>query len=498
MPHKKIAVPVAAELLEKALSGFIAGCQIPVLQEHGEKPIPLRSDHFVFTQSSNRLLLSAWDENHTWNRRILDVGSRQAGRLTLVIEKFGGRQAEAWIYDAGRPEGQDWDRRGNRMIFREQFRRMLQRTYSGWRITELSSEKDLEHTLSANYPRALLTQGSQAWAAISAGQDPDLALSFGLIWLQYARRRHPKLSIAGLALFLPAGKTTATALRLRWLDSGKAQFQIYAYEGDAVDLLDPCDWGNLQTSLEVCRHSVLSLPPWIVELGTSPGVESVPLAGGVISFRLAGLEFARWREGELHAGVDGKHPHTYSQLTELQALAAELGGLRRLPGSLLYQRAPEAWLESTLRRDLALLDPCLLSDPVYGQVPTLSGSDRSIADLLAIDRHGRLCVIEVKAAEDIHLPLQALDYWMRVAWHAERNEFRNCGYFPGLPISADRPRLILVAPALEFHPTTETILSFFSSFIEVERVGVGVKWRESIQLLFRLDGATNPGKQLWQ
>jgi hypothetical protein len=45
---------------------------------------------------------------------------------------------------------------------------------------------------------------------------------------------------------------------------------------------------------------------------------------------------------------------------------------------------------------------------------------------------------------------------------------------------------------LEFHPTTETILQFRSSSLEIERVGVGVNWREKLQVMFRLQGAETP------
>ena len=52
-------------------------------------------------------------------------------------------------------------------------------------------------------------------------------------------------------------------------------------------------------------------------------------------------------------------------------------------------------------------------------------------DVLALTHENRLAVIELKADEDIHLPLQGVDYWSRVAWHQERGEFRKFGYFPG-------------------------------------------------------------------
>jgi hypothetical protein len=99
-----------------------------------------------------------------------------------------------------------------------------------------------------------------------------------------------------------------------------------------------------------------------------------------------------------------------------------------------------------------------------------------------------LVVIEIKASQDIHLPLQALDYWMRVRWHLERGEFSAAGYFPGVPLSGATPRLMLVAPALDFHPTNETILRFFASSVPVERIGVGLQWRQELRIMFRSPG----------
>jgi hypothetical protein len=38
-----------------------------------------------------------------------------------------------------------------------------------------------------------------------------------------------------------------------------------------------------------------------------------------------------------------------------------------------------------------------------------------MAEVLTVTRQGRPAVVELKADEDIHLPLQGLDYWSRVA-----------------------------------------------------------------------------------
>jgi len=81
---------------------------------------------------------------------------------------------------------------------------------------------------------------------------------------------------------------------------------------------------------------------------------------------------------------------------------------------------------------------------------------------------------------------------MRVRWHLDRDEFRTRGYFPGIELRRDPPRLLLVSPVFEFHPTTETILRYFSSSVEVERVGLGMEWRQRLQVVFRAQGANRP------
>ena len=146
---------------------------------------------------------------------------------------------------------------------------------------------------------------------------------------------------------------------------------------------------------------------------------------------------------------------------------------------------PEAWLESQVRANIEAIDARLLPDPIYGQVPAFAAADRGVIDLLAVDRAGHLTVLELKASEDIHVPLQALDYWMRVKWHLDRREFAPSGYFPGIALRAEPPRILLVSPALDFHPSNERILRFIAPGIEIERVGVGLEWQKKLKVMFR-------------
>jgi hypothetical protein len=117
-------------------------------------------------------------------------------------------------------------------------------------------------------------------------------------------------------------------------------------------------------------------------------------------------------------------------------------------------------------------------------------------DLLTLDRNGRLAVIELKADEDLHLPMQALDYWIRVrTLNADRqpasgggrelSAFERQGYFAGAEVAATPPRLLLAAPALRIHPANEPVLRYLSTQIEWELIALNEHWRQELKVVFR-------------
>ncbi len=63
---------------------------------------------------------------------------------------------------------------------------------------------------------------------------------------------------------------------------------------------------------------------------------------------------------------------------------------------------------------------------------------------------GRLVVIELKASEDIQMPIQAVDYWLRVRRHQREGDFQRYGYFAGIKLDPQPPLVWLVAPGLRF------------------------------------------------
>ena len=108
--------------------------------------------------------------------------------------------------------------------------------------------------------------------------------------------------------------------------------------------------------------------------------------------------------------------------------------------------------------DPARIDARLDPQHIYAQVPAFSSGDRGIIDLLGVTRDGRLAVLELKASEDIQLVMQAVDYWLRVRFHHDQDDFRRYGYFPEVRLNAKPPLLILVAPGFQFHPSIDIVL----------------------------------------
>jgi len=483
----------------EAVAQFLATARQPVLIEPGEDPIEIRPDRVALGTRGQACTLECWDDRRNLVRRIRALGKIRRGFVELEVERFGRRTGSILLIDRAQASNATAAQRGARQKYREQFRLSLRRQFTDWKLVELSTEPDLHHSLSPAYPRAFLRRGSQGIAALGAAEDaldPDGALSFGLIWLDYLRSREKRLAVGTLALFLPIGFESTTCHRVRYLSGSAARYQVFVHgQGILEELVDPGDYTNLSTRLDpfCAPPGDLDLAAWLDRLGTIPEVERRRRPDGSVSLSVRGLEFARTSGSTLLFGIDERHAAGEPQLSEIEALARGLARLRN-PAAAdrtnpLYVRHPEAWLESQIRRSPSALDASLRDEPLYSQAPQLAAGSRGILDLLGVDHSGRLVIVEVKASQDIHLPLQALDYWMRVQWHLERGEFQKSGYFPGIPLRTGPPRLLLVAPALDFHPSNEKVLQYFSANVPIERVGIGIQWRQELRVMFRAPSA---------
>ena len=276
--------------------------------------------------------------------------------------------------------------------------------------------------------------------------------------------------------------------------------------------------------------------------------------------RSIGAFTGRAAHGRLHAQLLAQMSAEAAPLTRLEQRERTMSA-RSDP---LFRAAPERWLESVLRENLAPLTRSLAPQPqnmqrghsdrfandpdpdtrgnradrsdeveihsaerhsvaaqpghndrliarfdprfVYTQVPAIAGaSDRGMLDLLGVTADGRLAVIELKTSDDLQLPLQGLDYWIRVRHHHAQatdpatglrsgmNDLQRHGYFREVELSPLPPRLFLVAPALHIHPATETVLRYLSPRVEWTLLALDERWRQGVHVVWRKSGGRSKG-----
>ena len=488
------------EDLKDRIENFLLGLRHPVLTEPGREVLDLASSHYALSTQYNKLLWHVWNEETNLVRQITEIRKETPGRMELRFQKFGKGPPGTVVLSESRAAPEQMARRSQRTRYAQTLRRVLAQLFPEWKVEELSVEPDHEHSVSGRYARAVLRRGQQAWAVIGSGEqeDPSAAegiLTFGLIWLDWLRRRQPARVITGLKIFVPANRTETILRRIAWLDAEAARFEVYE-SGDGIRRCDPADAGNLKTTLGA--GDLFQRPPSQPEWGgriesLSPDVQRQASGDGFCYWAVRGLAVARETSRGVVFGIgQSETPLTEETYPEFELLARKVLRWRR-PDSPdrqhpFYRLWPERWMQSQLVRQIERLGYDLVPGAVYEQVPALSGSERGVMDLLALDSGGRLVVVELKASESIHLPLQALDYWMRVHWHHQRGEFGQRRYFPERLLSPSAPLLLLVSPALQIHPACEIALRYFSKTIEAVQIGLNENWREDWRVVFRSRG----------
>jgi hypothetical protein len=522
-----------AEQLTQTIEEYLAENPAAALLEDGRVLFDMRTARYSVSESHGRCLLQFWSEERNLMRTVVEVQER-AQCLRLMTRRMGAAKPQALELVPTSDRRTPTAREAARRNYQKLLERVLTRRFIGSKVEGFRSAMDLEHSFGPAYVRGRLLRGTAAEAVIGVGEAESAAiadgiLTLGILWLDHCRqhgdgRRH----FGGLKVVVPAGAWRTTAERMAWLNHAAADFQLFTLDERSEELeeVDFRDTGNLESRLvhafsasaavDRCQDGVdrlLSLVP----AAARERVEVRPTSATEVGLLLHGLEFARVRHGfAAHSFVCeneiifGAGANETPLTEENEALCRDLFGRlflsRHGDGSHtdpLYRLQPERWLEARLRGEIAELLPGLRGDLLYSQVPALSVGDRNLLDLLTLDRNGRLAVIELKANEDLHLPLQALDYWIRVrALNDDRqptagnaggrplSAFERQGYFPGVEVSPLPPRLLLAAPALRIHPANEAVLRYLSPQVEWELVALSEHWRRELTVVFRKHGGS--------
>ncbi len=502
--------PESLRELQGEIEAFLRSLDHPVLVEGEVELFDLTAARWQLTVEFGKLLLQVSNLGRSIVRRVEEIAYRDSARLGIFARQPGGRQT-------GTIEFRSLDRtpRTQRAARRSRARReliaLLGREFPGVRLERVSNRSDREHSFSTWYTRGWARQGRTAWAflGLSEGETPvaaDAALAFGLIWLDWLRVQSGRVTVSGLKLFLPRPAVELTAQRAAGLNCRALRLELFEWQTGGLRPVDLADFGNIETRLARClkgeapsARQLDAVREWLGDLAGRVDVVPAP-ASNALSLRVLGLEIARL-EGQvapqIYWGLEGNVERLgESNRQASRGFVAKVLEQRRpespAPAHEYFRLQSERWLESLLVQDLTTIDPALSPDCIYPQVPAVAGRERGVIDLLGVTRAGRLAVIELKLVEEISLPIQGLDYWLRVRWLLQRRQFQDAGYFPGRELGDAAPLLYLVSPAFRFHSSTGHLLRYLDPSIEVVQVGINADWRRGIKTLFRRDARVVP------
>jgi hypothetical protein len=513
------------EQLALQLQTFFDDQPAAVLLENGRILFDLRLATTTVAAEHGHCVLHVWSEERNCIRHVVDITVRKTG-LRLHVLRMGQTKPQTMELQP-RQRRLPSQRDNIRTRFIPLLERLLPRYFPDSKVEGLRTAMDLERSFGPSYARGTLVCGNSAWAVIAINSEESQALvdgilTLGVLWLHHCREQSGgRRLVEGLRLILPRGKSAATAARLAWMNARAARWELYELDEKTEELYqrEYSDQGNLDsrlvhapntTAAEERFRSAIQRVQALLPAHAVAHMETVFRSGSEVGLLWNGLEFARVRTSAAENSFARSEEILFGSgasatlLTEesapkLRTMVAELVARRQPSGDkrdALYRQQPERWLESMLRRSLDSIDAMVEPQLVYAQVPAFSAADRAVLDLLAVRRDGRLVVVEIKADEDLHLALQALDYWVRVRQHHRpapgkngsadsKSDLERFGYFPGKQLRIEAPLLYLIAPALRIHPATEVVLRYVSPEVDWTLIALDERWRDKIRVVFR-------------
>lgn len=457
----------------------------------------LRRDEIEVVVTRDRLLLSCWTEKGTrlwrvvawdWNGQLLELEVSARMRIQL-IPRTSAKAIMATI-------------RAARQMRCERLAQLAAEAHFGSVVERSGLSRGVKPGQPGRYAQVLLKTRRARIAVVgtvvsSAPATVDAFLSSSLLWFR-------RTSVEQLWLIVSPELLKPLHYRIALLRPGlKEIIRVFTVDDDLTALSEaPCPnkddlWQKKLARfppVAAAKASDLSL----AIVGEAPEAIDIVHSRHGETLRYFGLPFARVRSllgcEKVWFGINRAHRCLLDEATvnDWHNLLNDLRQHRSASAfdhrHAFYRAAPEAWLESLLRRDITKLDPGLIIAPLHAQFRTARGAKLGIRpiDLLALRQDGRLVVIELKVSEDREHVLQGADYWRRVEAHRRRGHIARAKLFGARTIRDEAPLVYLVAPTLRVHPAFQTLAQCISSDIEIYRFDINEDWRSGVRVMRRL------------
>jgi len=469
---------------------------------------PLRREEIEINFFQGKLMLSCWTEAGTrlwrvlgwdWNGQLLELKvSRKMGAEVSLIELIPRTTAKVVSATI----------RAARQMLCERLAQLAATLESETAVERLSLSRGTKPGQPGRYAQIVLRRRRERIAVTgpvvsSQPSAVDAFLSSALLWFKRTSDRVKPPLVEQLWLIVSPELLKPMTYRVALLRSGlRSIIKVFTVD----DQLTALTAASCPDKDELGKKRLARFPPVPATTAgklSSAIIAEAPDAIDVVhsrhgeTLRYFGLPFARVRSllGHERAwfGIDRAHrcPLDESTLNDWQNLMRDLRKHRSSSAldhrHAFYRAAPEAWLESLLRRDITRIDPGLIIAPLHAQFRTARGAKLGIRpiDLLALRQDGRLVVIELKVSEDREHVLQGADYWRRVEAHRRRGHIARAKLFGPRTIKDEPPLVYLVAPTLRVHPSFQTLAYCISSDIELYRFDINEDWRSGVRVMRR-------------
>lgn len=490
-----------AELLEARGEWFLR-------EGRGRASIALRRGEWELRVEACVLSFSYWGETGARAWRVVAWGRQGEGARLECVRRMGAERARLELVPRALVASAREAVADARMRECERITALV-RDFAGAKLERVTLSVGARRGEPGRWARILLRRG-RACVAVTAPVVPMRAegaesfIASALLWLARLEGGAARTRPNALWLVAPSALCAAVCERLALLRDDLREivsvFEVDEERGDLTPIrapgLDELLDADAPRLLRPASQSQSELVSSVVAL--APQSVDVVRARRGETLRFNGLSFARVRRvtdtEQVWFGVERASRRRLLDeegAEDFVKLIAELKQHRRADATdhrhALYRAAPEAWLESLLRRDITRLDPGLRLAPLHAQfrASRAAGGAAHPVDLLALRRDGRLVVVELKVSEDAALALQGADYWRRVEMHRRCGNVERARLFGDAVISNEPTLVYLVAPLLRFHRSFQTLARAVAPEIEMYRFDINEDWREGVRVARR-------------
>jgi hypothetical protein len=143
----EFAAALQARLPEFTASGIVE------VRENGGCVAPFSGMSSEVRGDGEKPLLPLWSEPLNRTRRVLAITDDSEQRLALAVERFGRSKPDGLAFI--RREAERSARELSRQEFRDRLSHLLAEQFPDETLESLVTSRDLEHSVSGNYPRGL-------------------------------------------------------------------------------------------------------------------------------------------------------------------------------------------------------------------------------------------------------------------------------------------------------------------------------------------------------